>query len=189
MTFAFWQSTSWTDYLTAYGREHESHDGGVIVPLGHPEAMWRNLRKGHKSDVKKGEREFTFTIHDDPSEDDALRLYQELHEADAGRKTRPQETFDLMRSWLGTHGLLLLAWWPIPGSAGRNLCVGAAYFLTHGSGAYYASAARLPGQAGPIGHFLVWSAMRHLAELGYEYLDMGPSPEAIAHFKRGFCAS
>src|SRR3990167_11119210 len=59
-------------------------------------------------------------------------LYQELHEKASGRKTRPQETFDLMREWIGqVHGVLLLS---------RYLChfMAAAYFLVYEGGAYYA---------------------------------------------------
>ena len=114
--------------------------------------------------------------------------YQRLHErelASKGIPERPQATFDIMRSWLGTSAVLFLA-------ADGERFVGAALFLIHDRGAYYASSARLPGAKGPIGHFLVWSAMKWLSQRGYEWLDLGHSHldtdpgGGIGLFKRGF---
>ena len=180
MTFRFWYTPEWKRYCDAYGGGLTDPNGpeNIIVPLGSEPEMLARMRKTRRADIRKAMREMQCDIVDKPGV--AFAHYQRLHELDAGRKTRPQETFDLMNEWLGTYGLLFLA-------LRDEEYIGAAYFAVYGEGAYYFSAARLPGAKGPIGPFLLWKAMTHLVFRGYRWLDLGREHNAgIGLFKRGF---
>ena len=184
--FLFWQTDAWRAYCAAYGGPVMNNDSpdNIIVPLGPEPEMLANTRPTHRACIRKAAYDLTVVVSPD---DPLFGEYQRLHErelASKGIPERPQATFDIMRSWLGTHAVLFLA------KDGEY--VGAALFFIYGEGAYYASSARLPGARGPIGHFLVWSAMKSLALRGYEWLDLGhphldtdPSG-GIASFKKGF---
>lgn len=178
----FWSSPQWATYCQAYGA-HGPIDNyrpdNIVVPLGPDDEMLARMRYDHRTTIKRRLDDLFCEIIEQPGTP-LFRRYQELHELDAGRKTRPQATFDIMDSWLGSHAFLLLAY-------KNNVHVGAALFIYQHPGAYYASAARRPGVEGPIHHFLIWQAMRTLAHRGFEYLDLGhPETPAIAEFKRGF---
>ncbi len=172
----FWASPEWQRYLTAYGRPHESHRGprgNYVIFLD--DAMWRRIKKEHRADIRKGERiadEILVVAKRNYAYDGAMfSVFQGLHLKDAGRATRPQRTWDLMREWIEQgYGMLLLARYDTHFMAG-------AYFIKFGEGAYYASAARDPslGQT-PLTHALIWRAMGELAASGYLWLDMGPVP-------------
>lgn len=150
--------------------------------------MWGRIRKGHRADIRHAEKSvlINWTGCDDVAREFAD--YQQLHLLDAGRPTRPQATFDLMRSWIPEHGLLAVG--RVNGQA-----MGAAYFIRHGEGAYYASAARHPEAPRGIAHLLVWWGMLTLRYTA-KWLDLGPVPSedatikegSIAHFKKGFGA-
>lgn len=180
--FTFWRSPQWARYCAAHGgptTDNNSPDN-IVVPLGPDVSMLGAMRRDHRVTINRMHG-LALTICEWPGSF-AFRQYQHLHELDAGRKTRPQETFDIMDSWLGTNGLLLLA-----SVVGQAQPIGAAYFILDRPGAYYASAARMPGVKGPIHHYLIWSAMQMLALRGYQYLDLGhPETPAIHEFKRGF---
>lgn len=192
MTLSWWWGRpEWAAYCDAYNGQppHANYgkQGNMIVALDDPLVMWKRLRKGHRSDIRSAEKS-TQVMFD--TDGDAFDVYQALHEKDAGRKTRPQRTFDLMREWLPQgYGLLALA-------IRDAIPIGAAYFITYLEGSYYASAARDPDLArtDSVGHLLVWKAMCRLHEQGRKWLDLGPLPDedadtkqlSIAFFKRGF---
>jgi len=125
---------------------------------------------------------------------DAFDAYQQMHQRAAGRVTRPQRTFDLMRTWLGTgHAVLFAA------RRGGGF-LGFAYVLRFARGAYYASAANDPDESRePVGHAVQWRALTWLRDNGITTYELGAQPFgavphddasekelAIARFKRGF---
>jgi hypothetical protein len=186
----FWSTPEWSAYKAAYGPTHPEHNfgelGNLVVPLGPQKEMWSQVRKGHQATIRKTERSVTVS-----NSVNHFAAYQALHEKDAGRKTRPQATFDLMRSFIHCGcGMLYSAF--LDGAL-----VGSAYFYVHQRGAYYGSAARDPDLDSHVGvaHLLVWRAMVDLSARS-GWLDMGPIPDpdgdpkllSIAHFKRGFGA-
>lgn len=168
----------------------------VVELLGRDEAdLWRDVRHGHRYDIRRGERMLDVAVIDEGRFDPAVfEGYVELHRRAAGRVTRARRTFDLMAEWI-TQGraALFLA------SADGGL-VGAAYVIHHGNAAFYASAANDPDRPGvPAGHVLQWRILRWLRERGIHRYDLGLQPDgvllhagstekerAIGRFKRGF---
>lgn len=167
-----------------------------VIDLTQPvESLWRNVRKGHKSAIKAGQKGFSIRHWLGDVSDEDFRAYQELHALAAGRVTRSQATFDAMRLWI-RNGAALLA-----GAHHEGRWIGFVYVLLYRGGAFYASACNHPELALglPVGHALLWEAIVRCREAGIELLEMGlqtyPSHAAtaesdklisIARFKRGF---
>ena len=159
------------------------------------EALWREVRKGHKSAIKAGQKAYTLDHWVGRDAGDAFRSYQEVHALAAGRVTRNQSTFDAMREWIRT-GQGLLA-----GAREGERWIGFVYILLDHRAGFYASACNRPDapRGPPAGHALIWEAILRLRELGIELLEMGlqtyassagpAAPDklvSISLFKRGF---
>lgn len=167
-----------------------------VIDLTQPvEALWRDVRKGHKSAIKAGQKAFALEHWVGRSADGEFQNYQELHALAAGRVTRSQATFDAMREWIRNgHGLLV-------GARQGARWIGFVYILMHQRGAFYASACNHPDTSSrlPVGHALLWEAILRCRERDIELLEMGLQthvpPQAqgahdklasISLFKRGF---
>lgn len=158
--------------------------------------LLRAMTKGHRAAVKQAQKSITVdvVVGSEPEVGDVFAAYQDMHHRAAGRSTRPQRTFDLMREWLGTGNAVLFA------ASRDQRHLGFAYVLRFGRGAYYASAANDPDASRePVGHALQWRAMTWLREEGVTTYELGLQPFgllphdeasekelAIARFKRGF---
>lgn len=168
----------------------------VVDLSGRDEAsLWRDIRHGHRYDIRRGERSLSVRVVDRSGFHPAMfRSYVELHRRAAGRVTRSARTFDLMAEWIQQDlGALFL-------SLDGDRVIGSAYVILYKDGAFYASAANEPEWEGiPSGHLLQWSILRWLLsrgvrryELGLQveapmlHLDVTPKDTAISHFKRGF---
>ena len=165
----------------------------VVDLTASEDEMLRAMTKGHRADVKRAQRDIEVEVVVDAA-DETFVAYQRMHERAAGRVTRPQRTFDLMRHWLSTGNAVLFA------ARRAGHFVGFAYVLRYGKGAYYASAANDPDESGqPVGHALQWRAITWLRDAGITTYELGAQPFdalphdqssekelAIARFKRGF---
>jgi hypothetical protein len=159
------------------------------------EALRRGLSKGHRAAVKRGTALFAVdALSGADATHAALHDFRALHEAAAGRQTRPPETYDRMAEWARRGDALLVL------ARDGDTCVGGSYLSVFSRRAYYSSAAmdRSRSQQ-PIGHALQWAAIEwllahgvHTYELGLQ--QFGPLPHevptdkerAISRFKRGF---
>jgi hypothetical protein len=116
----------------------------------------------------------------------ACELFKEVqavHEAEAGRKTRPQRTWDLMEDWLAEGKAVMavgLKEWEVKAYA---------YVILYKKKAYYASAALQLN----CGHGLQLKLMAYLKQQGYECYELGvitgsgcEKEKAIEFFKQGF---
>lgn len=182
-----------TNVPARYGYSTALQDTMVIDLRLPPERLWDKVRKGHKACIRAGSRMFEVRALGNDTTDEDFRAYQDMHALAAGRVTRSQDTFDMMRNWLRTGRALLM------GAAHDGVYAGFAYFIVSKRGGYYASACRypnLPANAS-VGHVLTWNAILTLQRQGMEILEMGPqiyaaTPGAdakavgISHFKRGF---
>lgn len=186
--FAFWSTPGWAAYCQAYGSSgpiDNYRPDNLVVRLGPEPEMWSRIRPTHRARIRQG---LTYARTWTTNRDD-FNAYQDLHERASGRKTRPQETFDLMYEFIQQgHGKLLLV-------SLEDMLLGASFFYTYQKGSYYGSSARAPESGRlPIGHTMVWEGMKHLAAHGYEFLDLGhddredsdEKKKAIASFKHGF---
>lgn len=178
-----------------YGYDSTVFDTHVIDLTQPVESLWRDVRKGHKSAIKTGQKSFSIRRWLGDICDEDFRAYQELHALAAGRVTRSQATFDAMRLWIRNGTALLV------GARNEDRWIGFVYVLLYRGGAFYASACNHPELASglPVGHALLWEAIVRCREAGIELLEMGlqtyPSQAAtaesdklisISRFKRGF---
>lgn len=159
------------------------------------DALRRAMSKGHRAAVKRGAAQFAIDILSGAAATNvALHEFRTLHEAAAGRQTRPSETFDDMADWAQRgDGVLALA----RGDAGY---VGGSYVNILSGRAYYLAAAMdrsLSHQ--PIGHALQWALIEWLVARGVARYELGlqqfgprlhevPTDKErnISRFKRGF---
>ena len=168
----------------------------VVDLSGRDEAsLWRDIRHGHRYDIRRGERSLSVRIVDRSGFHPAMfRSYVDLHRRAAGRVTRSVRTFDLMAEWIQKDlGALFL-------SLDGDRVIGSAYVILYKDGAFYASAANEPAWEGiPSGHLLQWSILRWLRSRGVRRYELGlqvgapqlhlhvtPKDTAISLFKRGF---
>lgn len=191
---AFYRSTlPPTNIPARYGYSTTLQDTQVIDLRLPQERLWDDVRKGHKACIRAGGRMFEVRALGQNVTDEDFRAYQDLHALAAGRVTRNQDTFDMMRNWLRTGRALLM------GAMRDGIYTGFAYFIMSRQGGYYASACKHPNLPAntSVGHVLTWNAILTLQRQGVEILEMGPqiyaaTPGAaskaagISHFKRGF---
>ncbi len=162
------------------------------------DTLLRNLRKGHKSDIVVARKAgLNVSLFDERSiSDKDFAVYREIHFHAAGRQTRPDRTWELMREWI-SNGFAVLG---LVHHAG-GVPVAAALFLTDKDGAYYGSSCVEPAFTDERGimHVLLWEAMRFLKNRGIRWLETGYQHTLtlsqtvasrkevnIALFKRGF---
>jgi hypothetical protein len=158
------------------------------------EVLWRNVRKGHRSDVKRASEQCDAVVWDaDTITDAKFDQYRALHAIDAGRATRAPATFDMMLAWIRRgHGILVEA------HRGGSPVAFAVVILFR-SGAYYASSCKDPTLTVPAMHLVQWTTITWLKAHGFRRYDLGlqyfgpawshvPSGKeiSIASFKRGF---
>jgi hypothetical protein len=166
-----------------------------VIDLTPPEdELWKGLRKGHRSDVKRAAGAASVTFWDrarlTPSK---FAEYQALHVKDAGRVTRSARSFDQMEQWI-RDGHAVLAEASIGGKPSAF-----ALLVLFGSGAYYGSGCKDPDDTTSSSHLIQWESLRWLKAHGYTHYDIGvqhfgaqlhhvPSDKeiGIASFKRGF---
>lgn len=157
-------------------------------------ALWADVRHGFQSDVKKARKTLTAKAWSGRELEDAkFKEYQELHAKDAGRVTRSQATFDMMRQWTRDgHAALIEV-------RDTEAPVAFALIMIFGKGAFYGSACKDPDKSKvPSMHLAQWAAVEHLKERGVLFYDLGqqdfgvqwfssPSPKNvnISLFKRG----
>jgi hypothetical protein len=162
---------------------------------------FKGFRHGHQSDAKKivANKDFTVTVYGKENASEvAHEAYRALHKKDAGRETRPKNTFDLQFEKMKAGEAILVL------IVKDEKTVGAAYFDYDNGKAVYSSSATDPDCTGyALSHLLIYSGMKALLERGVTKLSMdrpaSPSPQfdyypggkeaQIALFKRGFPGS
>jgi hypothetical protein len=160
------------------------------------DALWRDIRRGHRSDIKRGLLAIETEVFHGPGVSvEEFDAYREMHHRDAGRITRPMRTFSIQHEWILNGRAVLI------GSKYQGEWVGFNYLMLHGTGAYYLSACEEPDVhvPVPVGHALQWTAIQWLKDQGYERYEIGrqyfgaqlhdaPSAKeiSISNFKRRF---
>lgn len=133
--------------------------------------LYRNIRKGHKSDIKTAlKHDCSVEIVDSNTYDpDKFKLYIDLHFQAAGRKTRPDETWEIMESWV-KRGFSILGF-----VRKNNGYISGAVVNTFKQKAYYQSGATLPQAQGEkgIGHLLQWEIIKYLNNHDYTHYEIG----------------
>jgi hypothetical protein len=159
------------------------------------EALWTDVRKGHRYDIRRAEKVCETVFWDQSTiTPDVFARYQQLHCKDAGRVTRSQRSFDIMFGWIQAgHAVLAEA---IRGGSS----VAFALITLFSDGAFYGSGCKDPETLDlNASHMLQWETMLWLKGAGCKYYDMGlqylgpqwshvPSDKEanISKYKRGF---
>ncbi|HXG54329.1 MAG TPA: GNAT family N-acetyltransferase [Vicinamibacterales bacterium] len=158
------------------------------------DALWQDVRKGHRSDIKRAAGSCDVRVWDDETiTHETFDAYRTLHAIDAGRVTRGTATFDMMLGWIRKGNAVLVE------ARRGGEPVAFAVVILFGSGAYYASSCKHPDVDAPAIHLVQWETVKWLKAHGYRRYDLGlqyfgpawthvPSPKeiSIARFKRGF---
>jgi hypothetical protein len=163
-----------------------SRTSQVLDLTAGPDALRKGMSKGHRAATKKGVAQFEVEAL---TSREALHRFRALHEAAAGRATRPPATYDRWAEWAQRgEGILVIT-------------EGGGSFVTVFAGrAYYLAAAMDRARSHePIGHALQWAAIEWLSEHGVTTYELGiqqfgpllhdvPDEKArnISRFKRGF---
>lgn len=156
--------------------------------------LFSEIRKGHKSDIKKGN--YTIEFFDKENITEAIiNEYRRIYECDAGKVTRNSE--------MAHHYLKFVQdGYGIVGIAKKNEENVAVIIVTfYKNTAYYSSYAELTEQLNgiPVGHMLQWNTILLLKQRGIQFYEMGEqvfgkthynNPDRklinISNFKRGF---
>lgn len=180
--------------LLRFGYSDVSLNTQLIDLKKSEEELRAAMRRNHIRNIRKGNH-FEFTVYTSATiTRELFNLYKETHHKDAGRKTRPDRTFELMYDWISRDlGFLGIVW--VDKKPSSFL-----YYLAYKNNVYGASAARDPKFASlPLRHILEWEAIRWMRQRGFGLYEVGlqqfgpllhdiPDKKQldIAHFKRGF---
>lgn len=170
-----------------------------LVEVSQPtDDLWDGLRESYQDEIEATKSKIAVNVFEQSTASrEIFDSYQELHRKDAGRQTRPQQTFEMMYDWL-TDGRAFLV-----GATRNGSFIEFAYFLQFKDNVYYASAASDPEVTGlSSGHCVLWTAIEWMSDQGHIFCDLGnqyytqqvisPSNEKerdISFYKRGFGGS
>lgn len=158
-------------------------------------ALWTDVRKGHRYDIRRAEKVCEAVIWDHATiTPEVFARYQQLHCKDAGRVTRSQRSFDIMFAWIQA-GHAILAEAIRDGSS-----IAFALITVFADGAFYGSGCKDPDTVDlNASHMLQWNTMLWLKTSGCKYYDTGlqyfgpqwshvPTEKEIniSKYKRGF---
>lgn len=152
------------------------------------------VRKGHKSDIKRGNYEIEFYDKTNMSQN-IIEEYKRIYELDAGKVTRNSQMYQHYYNFVVDEKAIIA----LAKKNGENVAVLIATFYK--DTAYYSSYAELTEKLSgiPVGHQLQWNTMLELKRRGIHYYEIGEqvfgsyekgTEEAklvnISNFKRGF---
>lgn len=151
---------------------HDTTISTNILTLKEDEnTIYRNFRKGTKSDIKTAIRNgFKVEIFDHNNIKDNLFLsYKNIHFKASARKTRPDKTWEIMLEWI-KNDLSVLAL-----TYKDNSIVSAQLINTFHQKAYYQSGATLPEfqRERGMGHLAQWEIIRFLKSKNFTHYEIG----------------
>jgi Acetyltransferase (GNAT) domain len=182
------------NYLLKYGYVDISLNSQVIDLKKEEGALFNDLRRNHRRNIKKASALRTLIYTADNITREKYMAYKEMHHKAARRKTRPDITFEMMYDWL-KQGCAFLAIVSLDDKQ-----IGFEYYSVYKNNVYGFSAANDPDyEYLPIRHLLEWDATLWMKRQGYAYYEIGlqqygtlpydfPDKKQldISHFKRGF---
>ena len=163
------------DWSDSHLFRYEQHQSQVIDLRTH---KWSDVRKGHKSDIKAGEKQVSIK----QTTVDALFPY--IHRAAFGT-VRNDATYNHQRQWM-KDGYAMLAVSYEPKDALEVYYVSAVFWIIYQGSAYYASS---PSIKKGIQHAVVYRSFDMLRERGVRFVDMGQidgEEQERGTFKTGF---
>lgn len=167
------------------------------------ENIVREMRKGHKADVKAVFRDGGFRVdifdQSNPSSyEESMAVYKNIHFIDSGRETRTDASWRDTYEWVKKgYAFLVLIW-----HEELKKYIAGAWFLAYKKKAYYGSYATIDSSLlkGKVGYAVQWGAIQYMLEHGYTTYETGWNYYAsnfkeaqvdrkilaISKFKKGF---
>lgn len=165
----------------------------------------RQMRKGHKADIKAVFRDggFKVKIFDKDSISnysyaESMGIMQNIHFIDSGRKTRSDKSWIDSYEWIQKGCAILILVW----SDELKKYVSGAWFMTYKGNAYYGSYATIDSSLlkNKIGYVVQWTAIQYFIEHNFQKYETGWNYYSsnfsnnqidskileISKFKRGF---
>jgi len=187
------ESYDMNNYLTLFGYLDTSIQTRCIDLSNSLEELRADIRHGHDSDIDKATKELRAEIYDDENiTRNIFSEYKNLHHLASGRKTRPDNTFDMLYDNIKNGNGFLV------GALKGDEYVSFAYFTVYKGNVNYGSSCNKPDINLPLAHFVQWEAMIYMHQFcdiyeigwqqyGYTLSDF-PTPKEIniGKFKRGF---
>ena len=185
--------------LPRHGYQDTTISSNVLLLNTAAEELYKNFRKGCKSDIKTAQKRGckVFIVDQINYEPKYFDAYRAIHFAAAGRQTRTDESWEKQRSWLQAGASLLAL------AEKEGQVISAAFVNTYKNRAYYQSCATLPAferEVG-IGHAMQWEIIQHLKKNSFTHYEIGwnyypnisqevadPKLQGISRFKGGFGA-
>jgi hypothetical protein len=159
--------------FSSFGYTDYPISSNILLIERDEESILREMRKGHKADVKYAMKMGYFVdIYDSTNiTEETLLLFKEMHKQDAGRQTRPDESWTDMLQWI-KNGYAILFLEKIPST---DQYVDGALVIIYNNKAYYGSSATAPGFEGirAIGQFIQWEIIKELKRKKIDYYDIG----------------
>ena len=172
------------------------------------DSVLRQMRKGHKADIKSvfrdnytnnggGWRVDIFDYKNIGSFETSVGIMENIHFIDSGRKTRTEQSWVDMYEWIKNKMAFLVLVW----SNDLNRYTTAGLFMNYKDSVYYASYATIDSSLfkGKVGYVVQWSAIKYMIENGFSKYETGwnyypanfkekPDDKVmqISSFKRGF---
>lgn len=197
MMMSFWDSPDWHEYEAACGDVPGTRAATLagatwstrVVGLNRDrDLLWRDLRKSYRPLASAVCPPVYIVAYVDG--DQFLRHCQTIHVIEAGRQTRPAESWRLQAEWLDSQKAACVM---VSRPTGNPLVaehVAFAYAVIHGEWAYYFSGASL---APNVSHGAQWHLMVQLRRMGVRLYELGWQGHAsdvkgrnIEFFKTGF---
>lgn len=165
------------NYLNKFGFI-DSSTNTRIVDLGKSlDQLRADMRKGHRHCIRDADEILDGVVyHSENINRKSFEQYKQCHISDAGEQTRPNETFEQMRTWIEDGDAFLV------GAHRDGEFGGFSLFMAYDNGTYYASSARNPESdlvETSVGHYIQWVAIEWMKEQGYDAYDIG-----IQHFAK-----
>lgn len=183
------------NYFMKYGYKEELGLSQILDLRQSEKELYAEIRKGHKSDIKRGKK-YEIELYDNKNmTEDKIELYRKIYEEDAGRVTRNSQMYMHYYAFIKEKKAVIAF------AKVEEEYVGVLIATFYKDTAYYSSYAerteRLEGV--PVGHALQWEIIKYLKEHGIAFYEMGEqvfgtyekgTEEAklvnISAYKRGF---
>jgi len=150
------------NYLEKFGYIDTSFDT-QIIDLKEP----IELSYHHSRNIKKSLNLEVIILNKNNITREIFNQYINLHYKAAGRKTRPEITFDLMYEYIQKDNAFLV------GAKKENVFIGFAYFNIFKDNVYYSSGCNDPDIKIPISHFIQWNAIGAMKSMNYKFYEIG----------------
>ncbi len=157
------------NYLMKYGYENVSLNTQIIDLDKDERTLWGEIKKSHRNEIKKGNTKFKIVMYE-PFKNNLkhYEVFKNLHFLAAGRKTRPDETWDLQYKWmLQGNTVLSIAYL-------EDQPVGGILASLYKNNGVYAISANHPDYGEfPITHSIQWEMIKWLKQNRYRYYVLG----------------